>query len=63
MSASTDRHAEDRERRRRKSRYGMQVRGRSVRLLARLAASATPKKVKKRRKKARQRAGKKPGRG
>jgi hypothetical protein len=62
MSAATDRHAEERERRRRKARYGMQVRGRSVQLLARLAVAATPKKAKKRRKSVRRRAGKS-GRG
>jgi len=38
MRAARDRHAEERERRRRKARYGMQVTGRSVRLLGRLAA-------------------------
>jgi len=51
MSAPADRHADDRERRRRKARYGMQLRGRSVRLLARLAASGTPKRLKKPKKK------------
>jgi hypothetical protein len=50
MSAPADRHAEDREWRRRKARYGMQVSGRSVQLLARLKASGKPKKRKKHRK-------------
>lgn len=39
-----DRHADERERRRRKARYGMQMSGRSVRLLARLAASGGSKR-------------------
>jgi hypothetical protein len=56
VGARADRHAEDRERRRQKARYGMQVRGRSVQLLARLAASGMPKKLKpKKRKKTTQR--------
>lgn len=37
-----DRHAAERERRRRKARYGMQVTGRSVRLLGRLRAGTPP---------------------
>ena len=35
-----DRHAAERARKRRKARYGMQVSGRSVRLLGRLVAGA-----------------------
>lgn len=38
MSGEPDRHAEERERKRRKARYGMRVSGRSVRLLGRLKA-------------------------
>lgn len=48
MSQARDRHAEERERKSRKQRYGMRVSGRSVRLLGRL--SARPKKRAKRKK-------------
>jgi hypothetical protein len=55
MRTSGDPHAERRERRRRKARYGMQIKGRSVRLLARLMVSSTPEKPKKRKRKRRTR--------
>lgn len=42
MNDPADRHADDRDARARKARYGMRVRGRSVRVLARLAASGAP---------------------
>lgn len=42
-----DHHAAERERRRRKARYGMQVTGRSVRLLGRLRAGTPPVRRKK----------------
>lgn len=42
----SDRHAAERERKRRKARYGMQVSGRSVRLLGRLVAGGK-KRVKR----------------
>jgi len=44
-----DRHADERERRRRKAKDGMQVRGRSVRLLARLITSGKRKKKRRER--------------
>jgi hypothetical protein len=51
MSGEPDRHAAQRERKRRKARYGMQVSGRSVRLLGRLQAGerrTRPKKGRRR---------------
>ena len=45
-----DPHAESRERKRRKARYGMRVTGRSVRLLARLTTDPTKKRPIKKKK-------------
>ncbi len=42
-----DRHAVSRERKRRKTRYGMRVSGRSVHLLARLATTRKSRRKKK----------------
>lgn len=47
---TADPHAESRERKRRKARYGMRMTGRSVRLLARLATQPGKKKPTKKKK-------------
>lgn len=50
MTEHRDRHAEERERRRRKERYGMRVTGRSVRLLAQLTVRGQTKKRRRKKK-------------
>lgn len=53
MTEHRDRHAEERERRQRKERYGMRVSGRSVRLLAQLGVKGQKKKRRRKKKSSR----------